>query len=537
MNTKQEVLQACQIEGTIIRLPNVQLERKLYQEVAKALELIGGKWTSGKVKGFVFSEDPTELLSQIANGDARNLKKEFQFFATPDHIADMLVMLADIKQGQTVLEPSAGSGAIIKAIHRACPQLMVGCYEPMPTNKTILNKLEGCIWLGDDFLETEARGVNDVADRIIANPPFSKNQDIDHVRRMYAQLKPGGRLVSIMSLHWKISDNKKETEFRAWLSDMCIENHAHTITIPSGAFKESGTMVETIAVVINKPANAPSPAPPAPSKKLPAPNPKPKHNCNQSAVIQQALGIEVYPPNAFDLVLKYFIGGGKIHPDALQSLFGNKKGKSVESERKARFTWCSKADGKSIDQIAHYLWEQTLDLDKDTNIETAEFRDAVEEVILSYNSPTQMAKDLVAKYNPQQEAPPEDEEFAEYVEVEEIEADEPIIISEPVKVQPDPIIIEVPAKAQPLKELPAPRPLPPAPSPVPPAPIQKLSPYAPIDPLPNPIEVRIVKYSERSIAVIGETKPIREQLKQLNGRWCTNLQIEGQMISAWIFLP
>ena len=92
MTTKEEVLQNCTVEGTTVKLPNVQLDRKLYQEVAKALELIGGKWKGGKVFGFVFATDPTDLLDQIANGEKRNLKKEFQFFATPEKLADELVI-------------------------------------------------------------------------------------------------------------------------------------------------------------------------------------------------------------------------------------------------------------------------------------------------------------------------------------------------------------------------------------------------------------------------------------------------------------
>ena len=79
MTTKEQVLQNCTVEGTLVKLPNVQLDRKLYQEVAKSLELIGGKWKGGKVFGFVFATDPTDLLNQISNGEKRNLKKEFQF--------------------------------------------------------------------------------------------------------------------------------------------------------------------------------------------------------------------------------------------------------------------------------------------------------------------------------------------------------------------------------------------------------------------------------------------------------------------------
>jgi hypothetical protein len=66
MTTNEEVLQNCTVEGTTVKLPNVQLDRKLYQEVAKALELIGGKWKGGKVFGFVFATDPTDLLEIVS---------------------------------------------------------------------------------------------------------------------------------------------------------------------------------------------------------------------------------------------------------------------------------------------------------------------------------------------------------------------------------------------------------------------------------------------------------------------------------------
>ena len=57
-------------------------------------------------------------------------------FETPAEVADWLVMLAGgIHENDTVLEPSAGRGALIKAIHRACPSVTVECYELMPENR------------------------------------------------------------------------------------------------------------------------------------------------------------------------------------------------------------------------------------------------------------------------------------------------------------------------------------------------------------------------------------------------------------------
>lgn len=242
--TKEEVLQNCTVEGTVVKLPEGQLDRKLYQEVAKALELIGGKWKGGKVFGFVFATDPSELLEQIANGESRNLKKEFQFFATPDSLADELVELADLSDDDTILEPSAGQGAIIKAINKVCDAIP-DCYELMDVNVLVLNKSGLSFnFISDDFLSHNGKKYS----KIIANPPFTKNQDIDHLKTMYDCLSVGGRLVCITSESWVTGSQKKQVDFREWLDAV----NAEVLDIEKGAFKESGTMVGGKIVVINK---------------------------------------------------------------------------------------------------------------------------------------------------------------------------------------------------------------------------------------------------------------------------------------------
>jgi phospholipid N-methyltransferase len=249
--TKQEILQQCTVQGNIVKLPPINLERKLYQDVAKALELTGGKWKGGKVAGFVFDEDPTELLAQIANGESRNLKKEFQFFPTPAKLAAQMAKIANIKKGDKILEPSAGQGAIVKAIMAEYPFVSsVDCCELMGVNKTFLAKIKGVNILADDFLTLNQNGqYTDYYDVIVANPPFAKNQDIDHVKAMFEVLKPDGRLVVIVSPHYQISNNKKETEFRGWLNTI----NARIEEIQAGAFSESGTAIKTMLLTINKP--------------------------------------------------------------------------------------------------------------------------------------------------------------------------------------------------------------------------------------------------------------------------------------------
>ena len=142
---KEEALKGCTVEGIVVKLPEAQLDRKVYEDVKKALGLIGGTWKGGKVAGFVFKEDPTELLIQLQDGNQRNLKKEFQFFGTPKYTARDLVTMANLENGMNVLEPSAGQGAIIEEIFFLFPHLLgpdldvtVDYYELMALNQSIL---------------------------------------------------------------------------------------------------------------------------------------------------------------------------------------------------------------------------------------------------------------------------------------------------------------------------------------------------------------------------------------------------------------
>ena len=242
-----KILQQCTVANNVVKLPEGQLDRKLYQEVAKALELIGGKWKGGKVMGFVFTTDPTESLGQISGGEKRNLKKEYQFFGTQPELADYIIDLAGISPKHSILEPEAGQGALIEAVSRSLDShKIVDYFELMPTNQTILDQKDLCAkFVAGDFLEYEGQYK---WDRIIANPPFSKNQDIDHIRKMFDVCKERGRIVTVASTHWKTCDNKKEKEFREWLLDI----NAWVTEVPAGVFKKSGTMVETCIIVINK---------------------------------------------------------------------------------------------------------------------------------------------------------------------------------------------------------------------------------------------------------------------------------------------
>lgn len=241
----EEVLKHCTFQDNILKLPDVQLNPKSYAEVKKWISEAGGKWTGGKVQGFTFDFDATRVTGILMSGKRCNLKHDFQFFSTPPELAEWLVSLSDVNTDHAVLEPSAGTGAIINAIHKACSDVTVDAFELMPENRQSLERLPGVSLVGEDFTQ----GVPRLYDRIFANPPFSKNQDIQHVRMMYDALNPdGGEMCVITSRHWVNASEKECVQFREWLQEVRAQTHE----IPNGVFDESGTNVATMAIVVRR---------------------------------------------------------------------------------------------------------------------------------------------------------------------------------------------------------------------------------------------------------------------------------------------
>lgn len=241
----EEILKNCTLTDNVMKLPNVQFNKKSYAEAKKRIEEAGGSWLGGKVQGFTFPFNAERVFSELKEKGKCNLQKDFQFFETPDHLADWIVSLAGvISCTDKVLEPSAGRGALVRAIHRKCNDIIVDCCELMPENREILKKMDGIKLIEEDFTKIVGRKYN----KIIANPPFAKNQDIRHVRLMYHILEKGGTIAAITSRHWQVGQEKECMDFRSWVKEIGAEIYE----IEEGTFNESGTGIGTLAVVINK---------------------------------------------------------------------------------------------------------------------------------------------------------------------------------------------------------------------------------------------------------------------------------------------
>lgn len=238
-NDVTAILSASTCEGLLLSLPDGQLDRKMYMAVNKVLADLGGKWNRAK-KAHVFSISPADIIDEICiTGEYTTRKKELQFFETPKKLAAELVEMANIQEGESVLEPSAGHGRIAELLNDPW------CIEIDRHNVEVLRS-KGIGVFEFDFLNEKALQGNKSIDVIVANPPFTRQQDIDHVTKMINVAKR--RVVSIMSASVMWRDNKKALEFRELVSQYDHE----FIDLDSGVFAESGTNVKTVILVLDK---------------------------------------------------------------------------------------------------------------------------------------------------------------------------------------------------------------------------------------------------------------------------------------------
>lgn len=216
-----------------------QLDRRTYEELNKVLEAFGGKWNR-KHRAHVFENDPTDAVEQaIQTGVVISAKKQFDFFQTPPHLAERMVELADVTPGLRVLEPSAGRGRILDALPRG---IELETVELNPDNRRVLIQ-RGTAPVHDDFMTFEPCSPYDA---VVANPPFSEQQDIKHINRMFDMLKPGGRLVSVASQSILYRSNRLTVEFRQRLEGL----GGRIELLPDNTFIDEGTQVRTCLVIL-----------------------------------------------------------------------------------------------------------------------------------------------------------------------------------------------------------------------------------------------------------------------------------------------
>jgi predicted RNA methylase len=158
-----------------------------------------------------------------------------------------MAVLADLRPGTTVLEPSAGSGHLLQAVRTTEPAAITLGIDIEPRYVEQLRR-EGYTMRQADFLSVQPAEYRPF-DVVLMNPPFTKAQDCHHVCHALAFLRPGGRLVAIMAAGVTFRQTMPYRRCR----DLLSSYGATVEALPAQTFHASGTDVTTVLVVVTKP--------------------------------------------------------------------------------------------------------------------------------------------------------------------------------------------------------------------------------------------------------------------------------------------
>lgn len=218
------------------KITDGQLERKQYEALNAALEALGGKWNR-HAKGHLFAENPSAKLEQVLLTGSFTTKYAGDFFQTPVNQAESMAAWV-VRPGARILEPSAGHGRLAVAARILGAE--VECGELFEERAGVLRGF-GFSTVSGDFLERTPKAV---FDGVIMNPPFSGGAECRHILHALKFVKPGGRLISVMSTGIQFRESKLYRETRATLEGL----DATFIELPDGTFSDEGTEVSALLV-------------------------------------------------------------------------------------------------------------------------------------------------------------------------------------------------------------------------------------------------------------------------------------------------
>ncbi|ATG45585.1 methyltransferase [Phaeobacter piscinae] len=195
------------------------------------------------------------LASRLLTETRRSEQQiRLQQFSTPLPFAALVLRAAAIRRGETVLEPSAGTGALAAIAALAGATLVLNEIDPL--RQRLLRAVFGGEVTGhdgehiDDLLQTP-----DLPDVAVMNPPFASSVDRSRDKHITAKhliaaakrLAPGGRLVAIMPPGFT-----SERDAAHWSRACGLLTPRLALTMPGHVYRKLGTSVETQLMVFDK---------------------------------------------------------------------------------------------------------------------------------------------------------------------------------------------------------------------------------------------------------------------------------------------
>ena len=169
-----------------------------------------------------------------------------QLFPTPMPLAARMARLAQLRPGDRVLEPSGGTGNIVRAVIDEAGKtgITLGGITAVEINGRLAAALAattGAEVVAADFLTKTVEDLNGPFDRILMNPPFVRGADVDHVLHALEMLAAGGRLIAMVA-----NGPKQEKRLRPVVEEM----GGSWEPLAADTFEQQGTAVRAALIVV-----------------------------------------------------------------------------------------------------------------------------------------------------------------------------------------------------------------------------------------------------------------------------------------------
>lgn len=189
------------------------------------------------------------VLDYYSNQKLNSRNREgVDYFPTPEPLGYKMVEWANMGEGDTAMEPSAGHGAIARYVPKGNQMTAI---EPSQSLFTKLQLKAG--GLGRKFVNTifENYDLKNKHDVVVMNPPFGTAgaTAIAHLGKAFKHLEEGGRVVAL------IPRGSTDKKFDKWIEGEKTAVLRAEVELPDIVFKQAGTRVVCRVVVVDKISN------------------------------------------------------------------------------------------------------------------------------------------------------------------------------------------------------------------------------------------------------------------------------------------
>ena len=189
------------------------------------------------------------VLDYYSNQKLNSRNREgVDYFPTPEPLGYKMMEWANMGEGDTVMEPSAGHGAIARYAPKGNQMVAI---EPSQSLFAKLQLKAG--GLGRKFVNTifENYDISNKHDVVVMNPPFGTAgaTAIAHLGKAFKHLEEGGRVVAL------IPRGSTDKKFDKWIDGEKTAVLRAEVELPDIVFKQAGTNVVCRVVVVDKISN------------------------------------------------------------------------------------------------------------------------------------------------------------------------------------------------------------------------------------------------------------------------------------------